>query len=268
MVKHEVKKAAVLVIAGHDPSGAAGIHADIESIQACGANSATLVTATTTQDTSHFAGLHPQSAEDFVAQAQLLCADQRFSACKIGLLGDVQIAGIVANLLPQLGNIPIVLDPILRTGSGATVAGEALEKVMGNELVALSSIMTPNAAEARQLAGAISIEDAANELLHRGAQAILVTGADEGTPTVINTLWRPGAEPVRFEYPRLAGTFHGSGCTLSASLAAFLAQGHDIPESARRAQDFTWLALSLGWQWGRGQKHPDRVAAGRKMAVP
>lgn len=268
MVKHAAKKPTVLVIAGHDPSGAAGIHADIESIQACGANSATLLTATTTQDTGRFADLQPQSAEIFAAQARLLCADQCFSACKIGLLGNVQIAGVVATLLPRLGNIPIVLDPVLRTGSGAAVAGEALERVLGNELAALTTILTPNAAEARHLTGATDVADAADELLRRGAQAILITGADEETPTVINTLWRRGVDPMCFEYPRLAGTFHGSGCTLSASLAAYLAQGHDIPGSARLALDYTWLALSLGWQWGHGQLHPDRGAAGRKLVAP
>lgn len=268
MVKHAVKKPTVLVIAGHDPSGAAGIHADIESIQACGANSATLITATTTQDTGRFAELHPQDAEIFAGQARLLCADQCFSACKIGLLGNLQIAGVVTTLLSQLGNIPVVLDPILRTGSGAAVAGEGLVSILGNELAALATILTPNVAEARQLTGATDIADAADLLLRRGAQAVLVTGADEETPTVINTLWRPGAEPMSFEYPRLAGTFHGSGCTLSASLAAYLAQGHDIPGSARRALDYTWLALSLGWQWGQGQLHPDRVAAGRKLGAP
>lgn len=258
----------VLAIAGHDPGGAAGIQADIESILACGGAGATLITATTSQNTGHFAGLHPQQAEHFAAQARLLCTDERFAACKIGLLGSLPIAREVAILVPQLGDIPIVLDPILRTGTGSAVADPGLEEFMLETLLPLCTIVTPNAAEARQLSGARDDADAARALLGRGARAILVTGADEGTPAVVNTLWRAGLEPLRFEYPRLAGTYHGSGCTLSSSLATYLAHGHDIVEAARRAQEFTWLALSLGRQRGRGQLHPDRMAAGRKLAAP
>lgn len=268
MATHAVNDRVVLAIAGHDPSGAAGIQADIESILACGAGSATLITATTTQDTCRFGGLQPQPAETFAAQARLLCADQHFSACKIGLLGSLSIAREVATLLPQFGTIPIVLDPILRTGTGSSVADPKLVEFTLLGLITQGPVVTPNGAEVRQLTGVASISDAAQVLLRHGARAVLVTGTDEGTPNVLNTLWRPGMDPVRFEYPRLPGTYHGSGCTLSSSLAAFLAQGHDIAEAARRAQDFTWLALSLGRQRGHGQLHPDRAAAGRKLAAP
>lgn len=259
MPVHELNIPTVLVIAGHDPSGAAGVQADIESIAACGAACASLITATTTQDTTRFVALHPQQVQVFSRQAKLLCADQCFAACKIGLLGDLDVAQAVADILDHLPDVPVVLDPILRTGSGSSVADAALAGFIGGSLAARSTVLTPNAAEARQLAGVDSLEAAARELLRRGAGAVLVTGTDEDTPAVVNRLWHCDGAPLCYEYPRLDGVFHGSGCTLSASLAAFLARGHDVPDAARRAQDFTWNALARGVRRGRGQLHPVRT---------
>lgn len=262
MPVHELDIPVVLVMAGHDPSGAAGVQADIESVAACGAACASLITATTTQDTSRFLALHPQQARDFARQAELLCADQRFAACKIGLLGSMEIAVAVAQVLDRIPQVPVVLDPILHAGVGTGVADGSLAEFIGSTLAARSTVMTPNTAEARQLTGADTPEDAARELQRRGAAAVLITAADEDTPVVINRLWYGTDDEIRFEYPRLDGVFHGSGCTLSASLAAFLALGHDIPAAARRAQDYTWNALARGGRRGRGQLHPVRMAPG------
>jgi len=257
----------VLIIAGHDPSGAAGIQADIESMMACGVGSASLLTATTTQDTTRFVSLHPQRVADFAAQAELLLADMRFSACKIGLLGDPGIAECVCSLIPQLGEIPVVLDPILRTGTGAAVADTRLIDCIRNHLLPLSTVVTPNLGEARLLSGRQSSADAAQKLLTLGAKNVLITGADEDTPGVINTLYQRDGSQTEYEYRRLAGIYHGSGCTLSASLAACLALEFRIGDAARRAQDFTWSALSAGGRIGRGQLHPDRIRAGHEVPV-
>ena len=255
----------VLIIAGHDPSGAAGVQADIETMLACGVRCASLLTATTTQDTTRFVSLHPQRVADFAAQAELLLADMRFSACKIGLLGDPGIAKCVCSLIPQLGEIPVVLDPILRTGTGAAVADSRLIDSIRNHLLPLSTVVTPNLAEARLLSGCESSADAGQKLLTLGARNVLITGADEGTPTVINTLYQKGGAQTQYEYRRLAGIYHGSGCTLSASLAAYLALGFKIGDAVRRAQEFTWSALSAGGKIGRGQMHPDRIRAGHEV---
>lgn len=260
MPVHELNLPVVLIIAGHDPSGAAGVQADIESIQACGAASASLITATTTQDTTGFLAMHPQHVEDFARQSQLLCADQRFAACKIGLLGNAAIADVVTQVLERLGGLPVVLDPILRTGSGTDVADPALATVLAGRLARLATVMTPNVAEARALTGASSPEAAAHTLLDRGAGAVLITGADDDTPTVVNRLWLGTGMALQFEYPRLEGVYHGSGCTLSSSLAAFLAAGNTVPEAARLAQEFTWHALAHGGRRGHGQLHPNRSA--------
>jgi len=266
MPLHENTRPLVLIIAGHDPSGAAGLHADIETLFACGAGSASLLTAATTQDTAHFVSVQPQRPEDFAAQAALLLADMRFSACKIGLLGSADIARRVKRLLPQLGDIPIVLDPILRAGTGTAVADAALSEVIRIQLLPHCSVITPNRAEARLLSGCESVDLAAQNLLAQGAKNVLITGADEDTPNVINLLYESHGAKTSYEYKRLAGVYHGSGCTLSASLAANLAHGLSIEEAARRAQDFTWEALAAGSRRGRGQLHPDRRQAVDKMS--
>jgi len=255
----------VLIIAGHDPSGAAGIQADIETMMACGVRCASLLTVTTTQDTARFVSLHPQRVVDFAAQAELLLADMRFSACKIGLLGDPGIAECVCSVVKQLGEIPVVLDPILRAGTGAFVADTSLIDSIRNQLLPLSTVITPNLAEAQLLSGCEARAEAGQKLLALGARNVLITGADEDTPGVVNTLYQRDGDRTQYEYRRLAGTYHGSGCTLSASLAAYLALGFGIGDAARRAQEFTWSALSAGGRIGRGQMHPDRIRAGHDL---
>ena len=264
MPTHENSKSTVLIIAGHDPSGAAGIQADIETMFACGVRCASLLTATTTQDTVHFVSLQPQRVEDFAAQAELLLADMRFSACKIGLLGNSDIAECVGSLIPRLAGIPVVLDPILRTGTGTVVTDAALFEAIRDRLLPMCTVITPNTAEARHLSGCETDSEAAQRLLALGAKNVLITGADEDTPSVLNTLYNCHGTQKQYEYRRLDGVFHGTGCTLSASFAAYLAHGFDMEEAARRAQEFTWSTLAAGGRVGRGQLHPDRMQAANK----
>ena len=264
MLTRENSRPLVLIIAAHDPSGAAGIQADIETMLACEARCASLLTATTTQDTNRFVNLHPQRAEDFTAQADLLLADMRFSACKIGLLGSAAIADCVKSLMPRLGGIPIVLDPILRAGTGKMVADAALFAAIRDRLLPICTVVTPNLAEARLLSGCEANAEAAQKLMSLGVENILVTGADEDTPSVNNVLYQRNGTKSEYEFRRLTAVYHGSGCTLSASLAAFLAHGFNMEQAARRAQEFTWLALEAGSRIGRGQLHPDRMQAADK----
>lgn len=251
----------VLAIGGHDPSGAAGIQADIESVGQCGAHCVTLLTATTAQNTQEFAAVYPQPVEVLRHAARLLLADLRPAACKIGLLGSIEAARFVGELLPQLGPLPLVIDPVLRSGSGTDLADEALLESYRACLLGRASVITPNAAEVRMLGRSADSAEAAQNLIALGAGAVLVTGADEATPGVVNVLYCADGVSTRFEYRRLPGTYHGSGCTLAAALAALLARGRGLLEAVRLAQDYTHTALSAGRRLGRGQIHPDRLAA-------
>jgi hydroxymethylpyrimidine/phosphomethylpyrimidine kinase len=248
----------VLAISGHDPTGAAGVQADIEAVARCGARCATLITATTAQNTGTFDSLFPRSVAELRRAADLLLEDMHFDACKIGLIGSAAVAAFIAELLPKIGRIPVVIDPVLRAGTGEPVADERLVEAYRRKLLGRCTIATPNCAEARRLGEHEDAQEAARRMLETGAANVLVTGADEATPAVVNVLYRSSGDPVRYEYDRIPGRFHGSGCTLSAALAAYLARGHGIESAVGLAQAYTHRALRGAFAFGRGQLHPDR----------
>ena len=252
------KKPVVLVFSGHDPSGAAGIHADIESIALSGCHCASVITATTAQNTTRFEQIYPQAPAHFKQQIETLLSDIKVDACKIGLIGSSAIAAIIAETLPALGNIPIVLDPVIAAGTGTEVADKALQALMIERLFPSVTLLTPNTKEARELTDTENIQACVIKLFQYGCENILVTGTDENTARVSNSLFCRDQAPVSFEWERLADTFHGSGCTLSAHTAGLLARGMDMKSAVARAQHFTWQSLKQGRKLGKGQTHPDR----------
>jgi hydroxymethylpyrimidine/phosphomethylpyrimidine kinase len=155
--------------------------------------------------------------------------------------------------------VPIVIDPVLRAGTGPSVADHGTVDIYRRRLLRLCTVLTPNCAEARVLAGCEDAAEAARRLCAMGTANVLVTGADEATPSVVNILHRASGDTIRYEFERLPGQFHGSGCTLSAALAAFLARGLDVETASRLAQEYTHDALRHGRRLGRGQQHPDRL---------
>ena len=251
------RKKVVLTIAGHDPSGGAGIQADIESIIAAGCQAVSLVTALTVQNTSAFHTLIPQAPDIFRRQCDALLSDITIDACKIGLIGDLAIASVIAEVLNQL-RVPVVFDPILKAGTGVLLTNPELNACMLRELFPRTTVLTPNCAEARQLTGSSDIHQAGELMLAGGCQYVLVTGADEATTQVTNILFAHDAAPVTYQWERLPGIYHGSGCTLSAAIAARLALDSDIPGAVAAAQEYTWNSLRNGLQLGHGQLHPNR----------
>ncbi|BCX82707.1 hydroxymethylpyrimidine/phosphomethylpyrimidine kinase [Methylomarinovum caldicuralii] len=250
-------KPTVLAISGHDPTGGAGIQADIEAIASQGCHPATLVTCLTAQDTRNVYRLYPQSPTALAEQWQHLTADIHFDAVKIGLLGSAEIAALVADRLRGAPAVT-VLDPILKAGGGSELADEALIDVLLGELVPLATVLTPNLDEARRLTGETLPSRCAEALLARGCQAVLITGGDEPTPLIYNTLYLPGSHKT-FTWEKLPASAHGSGCTLAAALAALLARGLELEEAARKAQQYTWNAIKYGFRLGQGQPIPERL---------
>jgi len=251
--------ATVLIIAGHDPSGAAGIQADIESVNACGARCATLITALTTQNTARFDGLMAQAPDEFLKQARMLCADMRFDACKVGMLGSCELADAIHDVISGLDDVPVVLDPVLATGTGIHIADDSMIDAMCRRLLPLTTVITPNLPEALRLTGAKTPDAAATALLGIGCHNVLITGGDEPSRQVINRFYAGDRTPREFRWERIDGTFHGTGCTLSAALAAHLAQGQDLLDAVEQAQAFTWRSVRDAVKLGQGQKHPTRT---------
>lgn len=252
-------KPVVLVLAGHDPCGGAGIQADIESVAAAGCHAMTAITSLTAQNTARVGGVRHQDPADFEEQIRLLLEDMPVQACKIGLVADTGLLGIIEQTLTQhLQGIPVVLDPVVTAGSGHVFLEPVLCRAIAERLLPLATVATPNSIEARELAGRDDVNEAGAALVDRGAGAVLVTGGHENDAEIINTLYRHDAAPLRYTWERLPGSFHGSGCTLSSHLAARLALGDGVEAAAQAAQEYTWGTLRHAGRYGSTQLHPDR----------
>jgi len=247
----------ILLIGGHDPSGGAGLQADIETVAAHGCRAVSLVTCLTAQDTKDVRGLYPQAAADFRSQLELLLADIQPDMLKIGLIGESSLAAVIADYLPQIAR-PVVLDPVLAAGGGNDLADEELLRVLRERLLPHTHLLTPNRSEARRLAAKPDAESAARALLQAGCDQVLLTGADEAEEQQVSNSLFSSEGRTDYQWPRLAHSYHGSGCTMASACACRLAQGLAPVEAMRLAQQFTWDALTHATHPGRGQHLPHR----------
>ena len=245
-------------IGGHDPTGGAGIQADIETVSALGGRAITLVTALTAQDSRDIHAVESVAADVFETRLLTLVRDIAPDAVKVGMIGSPSLIPAVQRLVSGR-DAPLVLDPVLAAGGGydldrGDLAGELLER-----LVPLSALVTPNRAEARRLAGRDDAEQAAQTLLRHGAGAVLLTGADEAEgSSVRNLLYQPEQDVRTFDWPLLPHRYHGSGCTLASACATRLALGDDPLTAVTKAQEFTRQALLHADRPGSGQWLPRR----------
>jgi hydroxymethylpyrimidine/phosphomethylpyrimidine kinase len=248
----------VLTFAGSDPTGGAGLQADVLTLASMGCHPLSVVTALTVQDTLGVAAFDPVDARHVRMQAERLLADMHVAAFKLGMLGSAQNVEAVASLLADYAEIPVVLDPVLASGRGDSLASEDTRAALRELIVPLSTVVTPNSIEARRLSDTDSLEQAAQRLVQRGAEYVLITGTHEPGAEVVNTLYDSGGVVRTDRWTRLPGSYHGSGCTLASAIAAALAHGLALPEAARDAQEYTWQALASGFRPGAGQCIPDR----------
>ena len=246
----------VLVISGHDPSGGAGLVADIQTISACGAHPTLAISAITEQDTANAYAVFPVPADQLLAQLDRVVADIPPQAIKIGLLPSPASAQALLPLLDRLQDVPVVLDPVLVASGGGSLAEADLVPVLRDALIPRATVVTPNTLEALALTGQDDPATAGHALVALGARWALVTGGDAPTHDVCNHLI--GAETVTTRWPRRAGSFHGTGCTLASALAAGLALGRSVPEAALGAQQFVDRALASALRPGQGQSIPRR----------
>lgn len=256
----------VMSFAATDPSCGAGMQADLLTIASMGCHPLSVVTAITVQDTSGVDDVLPIDPEWVVDQARAMLEDVPVAAFKIGLLGSVENVVAIAEVLADYPDIPLVLDPVLASGRGDELADEDMLDAMRELLIPQTTIVTPNSMEARRLAldegnedDDPTLEECAKRILAMGCEYVLITGAHEQTPKVINTLYSENGVVSSDSWARLPGIYHGSGCTLASAIAALLAQGVDVPEAVKEAQEYTWQTLSAGFRPGMGQHIPDRL---------
>lgn len=233
----------VLCFSGLDPSGGAGLQADIESVAALGGHAAVVCTALTVQDSQRVHEFEPVSAELIRRQAEAVLADLPVGAVKLGMLGSGAIAKVIAELLARHPDIPVVLDPVLAANSGGSLAGDDLAQGL-LRLFPLATVITPNSLEARRLAETGALEESVARLAQLGARHTLLKGGHEPGALLVNRLYQ-GVEVIyESASPRLPGEYHGSGCTLASALAAGLATGLDITSAVRQAEQFVAVALA------------------------
>lgn len=255
----QANRPVVLSFSGHDPSGGAGIQADIETLMSHQCHSCSVITALTEQDSHNVKKLIPQKAQDIKDQANRILADFPVKAIKIGLLGHHETALAIHSILLQYPHIPVIFDPVLAAGGGTPLANEPLISHIIEKLLSYTTILTPNSEEARQLAQQNNLTDCGQTLLDKGCQYVLITGAHEQSTTVNNQLFQTNDKTETFKWDRLKESYHGSGCTLASSIAGLIAQGLDPFTAISEAQDYTWNTLEAAYQAGQGQYNPDRL---------
>lgn len=261
----------VLSFAASDPTGGAGLQADLLTLASMGCHPLSVVTALTVQDTRGVEALLAIDADWVSEQAHVLLEDMPVAAFKLGVLGSAENAAVIADLLEDYPAIPVVVDPVVASGRGDPLADEALIDALRGRIVPQSTIVTPNSLEARRLAEdddedeGLDLDSCAARLLAMGCDYVLVTGTHELGTEVVNTLYADGGVVRSDRWPRLAGSYHGSGCTLASAIAAALANGLAVPEAVRDAQEYTWQALANGFRPGMGQLLPDRFFWAREV---
>ena len=250
----------VMTFSGHDPSGGAGIQADIETLSSQGCLATPIITALTVQDSRDVTEFKPIEAGHITGQARAVLGDMPVAAFKIGMIGSADNAQAIHSILQDYPDTPLVLDPVLASGGGTQLGDEQLRHAIRDLLLPHTTVLTPNSVEARLLAPeAKTLDDCASALLDRGAEYVLLTGTHEDTPHVINSLYHAKQLLESFTWERLPHSYHGSGCTLAACTAGMIAHGLDPFQAVHEAQEFTWNALQQGFHPGKGQYFPDRL---------
>ncbi|MES2832502.1 MAG: hydroxymethylpyrimidine/phosphomethylpyrimidine kinase [Pseudomonadota bacterium] len=265
----------VLVFAGVDPSGGAGVYADVQAIAATGAHALAVVTVLTVQDHNRVHAVYAVPTSQVQAQAEALMAAVPIAAVKIGIVGSRANAECIAGLLIRLKlinpDLPVVLDPVLASGHGDALTREDALAVI-EPLLAHATLITPNLPEAAALCHSLPQDSrhdshpsglpnsqSAAALIARGAQHVLIKGGHGLGDSVVNAWFASDGRHRTWEWPRLPGEFHGSGCTLASAIAGQLARGVAIEQAIAQGQAYCQQTLEQAFAIGPGQQIPNRT---------
>ncbi|UCH53229.1 MAG: hydroxymethylpyrimidine/phosphomethylpyrimidine kinase [Pseudomonadota bacterium] len=255
----------VLVFAGSDPTGGAGIAADVLTLASLGCHAAPVVTAVTAQDTSGVKQFDIVPPELVIAQARAVLEDMPVAAIKTGMLASSVTVAAIEGILRDYPRVPVVVDPVQASGGGDDLCDEPLDEVLRSLLIPRARLVTPNSLEVRALApGADTLDACAQDLMSLGAEFVLITGTHEPTPKVQHRLYGQHRLLETFSFERLPKNYHGSGCTLAAACAGVLAHGLDTVSAITQATRYTYECLRHAYRAGMGQLLPDRLYWGRE----
>lgn len=248
----------VLVISGLDPSGGAGIQADIQAITALGCHPLPVLSCVTVQDTRNVYGASAIDPDIIRQQLEKLAEDSPIHAIKTGALGGAEVVDVLVDFLAKHPDIPLTTDPVIKAAGGGDLADDALIDRMKQRLFPHAEILTPNGIELALLGGSDDPETAADRLLDTGCYSVLGTGGHGTGQDIINNLYVKDRKQESFHVERLGGEYHGTGCTLAASIAAGRASGLTIHAAIDQAQNFVSHAIRHALKVGEGQPVPDR----------
>lgn len=258
----------VMTFAATDPSSGAGLQADILTFASIGCHPLSVVTGITVQDTVGVENVMVFDADWVNEQARTILEDMQVMAFKIGMIGSVENVAVIAEIMADYPDTPLLIDPVLSSGRGDELANDDVQAAMIDLLFPQATLITPNSIEARRLAfynddsdeaENASLDESAQRLLDIGCEYVLVTGTHERSHEVINTLYGEAGLVKSYNWERLSGSYHGSGCTLTSAIAACIAHGLSMEEAILEAQEYTWQTLKAGFRPGMGQYIPDRM---------
>ncbi|AOY00940.1 hydroxymethylpyrimidine/phosphomethylpyrimidine kinase [Jeongeupia sp. USM3] len=256
----------VLTFAANDPSGGAGVSADVLTLAALGCHALPVITALTVQDSTGLQEFQPVDPEWLHDQARYVLEDAEVDAIKVGLVGSIENLTVLAEIAADYPDVPLILDPVVPRTLGDEMAVDEYVGALRDLLVPHSLIVTTNQHGARLLASDdadeqedLPLDAAANRIVQLGCEYVLITGSQAPTPKVVNALFSGNGRMRTDSWERLPGHFHGAGATLSAAIAGALANGVELGQAVRDAQEFTWQTLKNAFRPGMGRPLPDRM---------
>ncbi|MBU2872384.1 bifunctional hydroxymethylpyrimidine kinase/phosphomethylpyrimidine kinase [Marinobacter salexigens] len=248
----------VLVLSGLDPSGGAGIQADIQAITSLGCHPLPVLTCLTVQDTRNVYGAEAIDAELIRKQLRCIAEDAPIHAVKTGAMGNSAVVDVLVEFLGLHPDIPVITDPVIKAAGGGDLADDELLATMKARLFPLTEMITPNGIELTLLGESDDPGEAARKLLASGCASVLATGGHGLGVRITNTLYNHSPTPMSWEIERIGEEYHGTGCTLAAAIAAGRALGLSPRAAISQAQNYVHRAILHALEVGKGQPVPDR----------
>ncbi|WP_323752224.1 hydroxymethylpyrimidine/phosphomethylpyrimidine kinase [Marinobacter sp.] len=247
------------MLSGLDPSGGAGIQADIQAITSLGGHPLPVLTCLTVQDTNNVYGA--EAIDPTLIRQQLECLDKDIPihAVKTGAMGNAAVVNVLMEFLENHPELPLIVDPVIKAAGGGDLADDELVKAMKSSLFARAEMITPNGVELLQLGNCDSEDQAADKLLSAGCKSVLATGGHGTGPQIINTLYSAGHDPMHWRLERIGDNeYHGTGCTLAAAISTGIASGLSARAAISQAQNYVSRTLLSALTIGQGQRVPNR----------
>jgi len=252
---------AVLTIAGSDSGGGAGIQADIKTFSALGCYGMSVITALTAQNTLGVTGIHSVPPDFVTAQLNAVLQDIRPLAIKIGMVHSAELVAVIANVLQQYPDIPVILDPVMVATSGDRLIAEETVQHLVTQLFPLSTLITPNLDEAAllanmQIATVQDMQTAGQIIMQQGCNALLLKGGHLQQDRLTSLLFTIDGNVQSFTSDKIeTNNMHGSGCTLSSAIAAYMARGENLVKAIASAHEYVHNAIVYGKDVSTGKGH-------------